>query len=514
VRIADVMRLGLSALVQQKTRTALTMLGVVIGACLLMLSLSIGQGVKQAVANEFRRHDQLRKIVVLQGTRTTPPPAALQIKGNISEAKRERLREAIERRWRGKAAPLKTRRLTRAALRELAALDHVQSAVPYLVRWGYARFGDKTEGIVSAAAGPDNLSYRQRIVAGSYIVSPSADEVVVSEYLLYRWGIVEDEAVKAVLGRMMVLEEPTLRGPPVVSPQMLLQAAQAGLTPADARVLEGAVAKLPGILAQSGLSAQEKALLGKLLGGRQGPPTPSTPVRRALKIVGVMRDPTRGERLAAWEGLMQNVDALVPAEVAENMYFAVPAHRHASFGQVTVRVDSEEHLAEVQRKIADMGFETWSLVEVAEQARFSVLVVSFATAFMALVALVVAGLGIANTMLMSVLERTHEIGVMKAVGARDGHILGMFLVEGTLIGLMGGWLGVGLGWLCSLPGEQVARSLLAKNTPLQLEGSLFVFPWWMWLGIPLFVSVLTLLSALYPAQRAARVNPITALRHE
>jgi putative ABC transport system permease protein len=254
--------------------------------------------------------------------------------------------------------------------------------------------------------------------------------------------------------------------------------------------------------------------LAKLLGGRPAGAASTPPVRRELKIVGVMRDPTRSERLAGWESLGTTVDALLPVGVAEEMYYAVPAHRDSSYGQVTVRVTSEEHLAAVQQQIADKGFETWSLVEVAQQARFSVLVVSFSTAFMALVALVVAGLGITNTMLMSVLERTHEIGVMKAVGARDRHILGLFLVEGSLIGLLGGCLGVGLGWLCSLPGEQVARALLSKHTPLHLEGSLFVFPWWLWLGVPAFVSVLTLLSALYPARRAARVNPITALRHE
>ena len=71
-----------------------------------------------------------------------------------------------------------------------------------------------------------------------------------------------------------------------------------------------------------------------------------------------------------------------------------------------------------------------------------------------------------------------------------------------------------LSWLASFPGDGVARSLVSKHTPLTLEGSLFVFPWWLMLGVPLFVSLLTMLSAVYPARRAARVDPIKALRHE
>src|SRR5262249_11920294 len=126
----------------------------------------------------------------------------------------------------------------------------------------------------------------------------------------------------------------------------------------------------------------------------------------------------------------------------------------------------------------------------------------------------VAGLGITNTMLMSVLERTHEIGVMKAVGARDRHVQWLFLAEGAVVGLAGGGLGLLLSWLASFPGDAVARSLIERQTQGQLEESVFVFPLWVTVGVPAFVALLTVLAAVYPARRAARVNPIAALRHE
>jgi putative ABC transport system permease protein len=140
--------------------------------------------------------------------------------------------------------------------------------------------------------------------------------------------------------------------------------------------------------------------------------------------------------------------------------------------------------------------------------------VTFVTAFLAAVALLVAALGITNTMVMSVLERTREIGVMKAVGARDHHIQAIFLLEGALIGAIGGSLGVLLGWLASIPGDSVAHALLQDQALPTLRHTLFAFPLWLTLGTPAFASLVTTLAAVYPAYRATRVNPIAALRHE
>jgi putative ABC transport system permease protein len=78
----------------------------------------------------------------------------------------------------------------------------------------------------------------------------------------------------------------------------------------------------------------------------------------------------------------------------------------------------------------------------------------------------------------------------------------------------GGAAGVLLAWLVSFPGDSVARSLVNESSDLHLTGRLFVFPAWLVLGLPLFAAVVTTLAAVYPARRAARVNPIAALRHE
>ena len=130
------------------------------------------------------------------------------------------------------------------------------------------------------------------------------------------------------------------------------------------------------------------------------------------------------------------------------------------------------------------------------------------------VALLVAALGIANTMLMSVLERTREIGIMKAVGAGNLHLQLIFLIEGGLIGLSGGGLGLALGWGASFPADSWVRSMVSRDLKIELSEPIFVFPAWLTLTVLAFAVIVTILAAVAPARRAARVDPVAALRHE
>jgi putative ABC transport system permease protein len=87
-------------------------------------------------------------------------------------------------------------------------------------------------------------------------------------------------------------------------------------------------------------------------------------------------------------------------------------------------------------------------------------------------------------------------------------------VEGALIGLVGGGLGLLLAWAASLPGDHWIRSMVQRDLNIELKEALFVFPPWLLLVVVLFAVLVTTLAAVYPARRAAKLNPVTALRHE
>ncbi len=436
----------------------------------------------------------------------------------MSAARRERLRQAIIQR--GGAGVIRRgpqQFLTPERLQELAAIDHVESVIPSFQLDGRVRFRDNFSNVRTLSP-IDERTYRQRLVAGSFFTAEQPRGILVNEFLLYGLGVVDEVDVERALGNEMVLEYSSRRGEHW-SVLHLLGASGAKMGPEEEDVLAKIAQQLPAAIDRLELTAEDKARLRKVAGPSPAPRKhPSFEIREAFTLVGVFRDETAEETrgpLGLWrDRLGGGPDIVVPTETMRQMYFRVPGNRENGVNSVTILVDSEDYVEAVEKRIRGFGFETFSLASLLREIRLNVLLVTFSTTFVALVALLVAGLGITNTLLMSVLERTHEIGVMKAVGAHDRHIQLLFLLEGAWIGLLGSALGLLCGWLASLPGDRIARRLAEQQTQTQLDHSLFVFPWWLVLGVPLFVTLLTMLAAVYPVRRAARVNPMTALRHE
>lgn len=140
------------------------------------------------------------------------------------------------------------------------------------------------------------------------------------------------------------------------------------------------------------------------------------------------------------------------------------------------------------------------------------LVVQIALGGIGGIALLVASIGIINTMLMAILERTSEIGLLKAVGATGGMVGWIFTFEAGLIGLLGGGLGIGAGMGISEIVNYIASTqLTAQNFVVE---NIIGFPTWLIGGALVFSFVLGVISGLYPALRAAKLNPIDALRAE
>ena len=159
------------------------------------------------------------------------------------------------------------------------------------------------------------------------------------------------------------------------------------------------------------------------------------------------------------------------------------------------------------------GFEVQSLETVLDLASQVFLVINIMLGSVGGLALFVASIGIMNTMVMAIYERTREIGTLKAIGASRGNIRTLFMVEAGMIGMLGGLLGLLLGWLAGLGLNVVALRYL-ENNDVPLRGTFFVIPPWL-IGLALgFALLVGIVAGLYPAARAAKLDPIAALRHE
>jgi putative ABC transport system permease protein len=514
MRVTDMLSLPLAALWQQKARTALTTLGVVFGGFVLAASLSIGQGVQDTIRRESGRTESLRKITVSARWGATESELAttnVEVAGKMSGAKRERIRRALVDYQARQSAGKPRIVLSPKTLDKLAAWEHVEAVIPVFRQYGYAVLGEQSESADVASIRFDDAALRQRLVAGRWFDEPEAEAVLISEFLLYRLGVRDDNEVGHVVGKKLRLEFSTNHQQSGIA-MYLIKSDGSQVTREETAVIDKIRERLPDALEKLDLTPSEIAALRGAIGAGSKPT--KTAYAAELTIAGVFRLPTDEERRLPWDPLRTDADAIVPVHAASKMYFQLPGAIERGVDQAIVIVDHEDHVEEVYERIKDLGLNAYAVLEFVERQRLMYLLIFGGMTCVAAVALLVAALGIANTMLMSVLERTREIGVMKAVGASNGQLQSIFLIEGALIGLVGGGLGMLLAWAASFPGDAWVRSIVSRDLKIDLRESVFVFPPWVIASVFGFSVVVTTLAAVYPARRAAKIDPVAALRHE
>ena len=240
------------------------------------------------------------------------------------------------------------------------------------------------------------------------------------------------------------------------------------------------------------------------------------PKEMRLRIVGVVdTEPASGF------GGYGNGRLLIPLQVAMTLRAAQindlrdivrGTSSTQTFASLTVRAKGPSYVESLEASIKNMGFGAFSLLDASKSLATFFRVLDMLLGIFSSLALFVATLGIVNTLVMAILERRREIGVLKALGASDRDVKQLFFVEAAVMGLFGGVFGAFLGWL-------IGRALtFGTNVYLHRRDlpsvDITSVPWWLVLGAIAFAVFVSLVAGLYPASRAARLNPVEALRYE
>jgi ABC-type lipoprotein release transport system permease subunit len=481
----DILHLALRNLRQAKLRAVLTTMGVIIGVAVIVTMVSFGLGLQSNMLARFKALDLFNEIIVFgRGL------------GNLAGLNSpSRAREEGERRDnRQRAHRNPTRILDDAGVQDIAKVSGVAYVEPNVSFPAYVRSNGKLlTQYVGGANIPNAATRFQHFAAGKMISAPTADEAVVSERFVRDFGY---EKPADAVGKTIELLAP----------------------PEENKGEDQEEEDAPNFF---GIPLDDSGFDESGVGLQT----------RTFQIVGVLSEIKEGAGQGGMRGLMQNAGIYVPLQMAHawatehrspmsrvalalaRQGGSLAAGQTEGYDSAVVRVTDPVELTKVREKITELGFGSFSIVDELDQIRTVFLIIDSVLGLLGGISLLVASFGIANTMIMSILERTREIGIMKAIGAEDREIKLIFFVEAAVIGVVGGVVGVLLAW-----GIDGVANRLAYRFILKPQGASFIdffdLPPYLWLGAILFALIVSILAALYPASRAARIDPVRALRHD
>ncbi len=464
MKLYDVTELALRNLRESVLRNSLTTVGISVGVASLVAMLSLGIGLQQLAGRRLQKSGLFDTIIVTS---------------------RRDLRNLNREQEENGPAPAESPALDEPARLKLEKLPGVREAYPdirFITELGYLDKPHLTmvAGLPFSAKSNDAFDGMQ----GNFFSSDSASEAIIlksfAEDLLDK--VPKHDAPEPGLADL---------AQPLLGKQLILRYAERVAT---AETL--------------GSTASSDNLMGSAYS--------VVSHERTVTIVGVSElnpDTMRGQAGAR---------VYIPLKLAESLHVMQPADLRNSAGKanaeqpafstVSVRVQNASQVQAIEAEIKKMGFNTFSITDATKGLRQFFAVLDLFLGIFGSLALAVASIGIVNTLVMAILERRREIGIMKAIGATDADVKGLFFAEAGAMGVLGGLLGVGLGWAIGQV-INIGTNVYLKRHQFPPE-KVWLVPWWLVGGAIAFSIIVSLLSGLYPASRAARLDPVQALRYE
>lgn len=471
MKLPDLTELALRNLRESLLRNSLTTLGISVGVASLVAMLSLGIGLQQLASRRLMKSGLFDTVVVTS---------------------RRDLRNFGREENRGGPDPGESRILDEATRQEIERLPNVSEAYPDIRFITELRFEDKPH-LTMVAALPSSAQFTDAFesVQGHFFSSDDAPEVVIQKSFA--------EELLGKTPKMGVAETVVKQlAAPLLQKEMTMRYAQ--------RETSKASTSAPDNFADSADSKDENISSAAY-----------SVVSRELKlkIVGVadldpesMRGPTRARVFLPLK-LAESLHVMQPTDLRE---ISRAAGGKSTYSSVSVRVKNPSGVRAVEDAIKKMGFNTFSILDASRSIQQFFKVLDVFLGIFGSLALAVAFIGIVNTLVMAILERRREIGIMKAIGASDGDVKRLFFAEAGAMGILGGIVGVALGWAIG----QVIN--LGTNVYLKSQSyppeHFWSVPLWLIAFAILFSFFVSLAAGLYPANRAARLDPVQALRYE
>src|SRR5712692_9385336 len=449
MKLVDLAELAGRNLREALLRNSLTALGIAVGVASLVAMLSLGVGLQELVSKRLARSGLFDTVYVYSRQ-------SLRGFGRAAAGTNPR--------------PEQSPPLDETARQQIARLPHVVEANPEIRFAAAIAYAGKTHfalvtGLPPSARSRDAFEGMQ----GSFFSGREAEEAI----LQAEFARELDATPAALLGQELVLR----------------YAERVPLSPEK------------GSSATSDDPATDIGLGFKVM-----------PREKKLRIVGIIESQPVVTPAASGPGrvfiplqLALDLQTVQGTDVGEVIRSGAATPRYLG---LTVRVISPQRVLAVEEAIKQMGFLTFSLLDTTRNLRRLFAVLDLFLGIFGSLALAVASLGIINTLIMAILERRREIGILKALGADDRDIRQLFFAEAGAMGLAGGALGVAMGWAIGRV-INFGTTLYLQRQQITAE-NIWSVPWWLVAGAVAFAVLVSLAAGIYPAARAARLDPVQA----
>ena len=450
MRFIDLLRMSVSNLFKRKVRTILTVLGVVIGVASIVVMVSLGLGLNKATMEQISSYASLTSVQVQEPWDTE----------GVNDKEKKHLDDAL--------------------MEELMNIPHVVSVDPYLNMPLLAKYG-VYEGYIDLQATTLEALENMNIEVGQGTL-PQKDA---GELQLFFGNMAVRQFYKTTGGDYNWDDIP------------------------DIDLMHDSIIYI----------LDRDAYYSSMGGGTDENGKPyKKPKKHLFTAVGMVAGDLDTYNSYSYSTYC-DIEELIPLLKKEFKGRVIPGQPTTSKGkpykelyytQLVVNVDDMENVTDVAQAISDMGYQAYNDAEWIESNQQQMRMIQAVLGGIGAVSLFVAAIGITNTMMMSIYERTKEIGVMKVLGCDMRNIGSLFLMEAGFIGFLGGVVGLLLSY--SLSGG--INYLVAQSPDMGMEGGISYIPFWLALLSMGFAILVGMVAGFFPARRAMKLSPLAAIRNE
>lgn len=453
MKLSDLLLMSISNLWKRKLRTVLTVLGVVIGITSIVVMMALGNGLKESMMESISNYSSITQITVNSG-----------------------------RSWNSDGMQQEEKRLDDALVQELSSMEHVVGVYPKLTISVLAKSGKYMSWMNLCGMTQEGLA-SLKLPVGQGELPKEGGELT----LFYGSSVLTDFYIEKT-GTYPYWEKQEVP---------------------DIDLMESPIFII---------FDTDAYWSSKNSGSDPNTPVTKAPKKYLVKTSGVMEGEP-GDWTMNSSNVYCDMEALkvqLKRVFKKNPIPGQPTRKNGKpynelfYTELVVQVDEMENVQALTTLLQDQGYNAYSDAEWIQSQTEQMNTIQLVLGAIGAVSLLVAAIGITNTMMMSIYERTKEIGVMKVLGCDIRNIQALFLMEAGFIGFIGGIVGIIFSYGLSI----AINSLLGASQVMGMTGDICRIPGWLPLLAVLFAIVIGMIAGFLPSLRAMRLSPLAAIRNE